>query len=779
MATLYPPTGSSGDYSKAYIPDLADSANILTAFKNFYYGTTNGNSDLTKGIYGALETLYYGNPVLAGTLTVDGNLVINGTTTTVNSNEISIIDKSIELGKVEEQTEITGTVSNITGTGPWTATVTTTEDVQVIPGQDLTQVAAGTGTLYGGSPTSVRVATVTSQNVFTYTVTGGTTPTVGIVTSFTIGGATDWTANGAGIVVPTGASTSVDFKYYNATGSPSITSWLTSQGIHSSSQITSGSLKTSAAPSALFIGTGSSATYVQSAMLNTNANGSADFAAYASNGTESTGGWVDIGVTGPTFSDAAYTITGKNDGYLFAQSVSGAGLTGNLVLATGSQGTSNAIIFGTGGFLAANERLRIDSTGKVTTASSSTGNTKDINIGTGATSGSAKSGDLFITTGEIYSMGGTGVGSIFISTPEPATSSTAAGGSISIISGSGGSSSTGGSVNIATGPSMFYSQGSVNINNIDGTSTTNIAPAALLSGASKKVNIGTGVSTAGTTSVNIANNAGAGSTVNIGIGSSLGNSTTTINGALVLEDDLPIVYGGTGASTAPEASANLFGFTTTATSGTTVVLTNTSSVYQRFTGSTAQTITLPVVSTLKTGWTFHIANNNTSGNLTVNSSGNNLVVTIVPGTSAMITCVGTTLTTAASWEWGITDFETYTGTGSVVMGTSPTIASPTITGGMTVSSDSPILKTASFTVGAGESNFNVTGTATVVVTLPTPTAGRRINIVNKAAFAINSASSNVFPRTTNTLGTAICAATAGSWATLVANGTNWYIMAGG
>lgn len=125
---------------------------------------------------------------------------------------------------------------------------------------------------------------------------------------------------------------------------------------------------------------------------------------------------------------------------------------------------------------------------------------------------------------------------------------------------------------------------------------------------------------------------------------------------------------------APKSMATLMGYTSTATSGTTYVLTNTSSYYQVFTGSTAQTITLPVTSTLITGWTFHIVNNNSAGNLTINSSGGNLVLTVVPGTTAMVTCIGTTLTTAADWEAGLTDFSTSTGSGSVVLNTSPSFS---------------------------------------------------------------------------------------------------------
>jgi len=135
---------------------------------------------------------------------------------------------------------------------------------------------------------------------------------------------------------------------------------------------------------------------------------------------------------------------------------------------------------------------------------------------------------------------------------------------------------------------------------------------------------------------------------------------------------LPLANGGTGVTTAPAAAAVLLGYTSTATAAGTTVLTSTSSQYQLFTGTLAETITLPVTSTLGTGWSFHIVNNST-GSLTVNSSGGNLVTTIISGLTAMVTCIGTTLTTAADWEAGFTDFQSITGTGSVVLGTAPTI----------------------------------------------------------------------------------------------------------
>lgn len=92
----------------------------------------------------------------------------------------------------------------------------------------------------------------------------------------------------------------------------------------------------------------------------------------------------------------------------------------------------------------------------------------------------------------------------------------------------------------------------------------------------------------------------------------------------------------------------------------------------------------------------------------------------------------------------------------------------------------PVTKTASFTLG-GTENFVVCNgaSANVTVTLPTASAnvGRVVVIKNlSATYTVISASSNVKPLNSNTAGTAILAATAGAWAMLVCDGTNWVIM---
>ena len=95
-----------------------------------------------------------------------------------------------------------------------------------------------------------------------------------------------------------------------------------------------------------------------------------------------------------------------------------------------------------------------------------------------------------------------------------------------------------------------------------------------------------------------------------------------------------------------------------------------------------------------------------------------------------------------------------------------------------VATNAPITKTGNFTVGVSEGSYVCNGGATITVTLPSAStfSGRWIYIKTIAAFTVVSASSNVLPITSAAAGTAILAATAGKWAALQSNGTNWVIM---
>ena len=96
---------------------------------------------------------------------------------------------------------------------------------------------------------------------------------------------------------------------------------------------------------------GSTNQYVQ-VYVHNDSNGtssSADLVVYPDNGTDATG-WADLGITSSAYSDAAFSITGPNEGYLFMSALAGSGKTGNMVYATDSTGTENSHQFYVNGF---------------------------------------------------------------------------------------------------------------------------------------------------------------------------------------------------------------------------------------------------------------------------------------------------------------------------------------------------------------------------------------------------------------------------------------------
>ena len=92
------------------------------------------------------------------------------------------------------------------------------------------------------------------------------------------------------------------------------------------------------------------------------------------------------------------------------------------------------------------------------------------------------------------------------------------------------------------------------------------------------------------------------------------------------------------------------GYTTTATAAGTTTLTSASKNQQFFTGSTTQTVVLPVTSTLELGLSYLIVNNST-GVVAVQSSGANIITLVPAGATVRCTCILITGTTAASWSF--------------------------------------------------------------------------------------------------------------------------------
>ena len=73
--------------------------------------------------------------------------------------------------------------------------------------------------------------------------------------------------------------------------------------------------------------------------------------------------------------------------------------------------------------------------------------------------------------------------------------------------------------------------------------------------------------------------------------------------------------------------------------------------------------------------------------------------------------------------------------------------------------------------------FNSTGTCTVTLPNASTNVGFQLMLKTTAAYAVNSATANVIPLVGGSAGVGILSNTAGKWATLVSDGSNWIIMA--
>jgi len=308
---------------------------------------------------------------------------------------------------------ITGSSSSVTGTQTAASTVG--------------GVITGTSTSVSGAVTAGSIATSgtisTTGNIYTGNI---------LTNGYYYANGVAFTGSGGGGGTPGGANTYIQFNDGGAfNGTAGLTFDKTTNAVVATGNVTGGNIIASndvyAGPGAttagfttapVFVGRDTAGTYVQSALQNASGNGSADFTAYANNGTEAAG-WVDIGFTGNTFNDGNYTVTGANDGYLISQG--NASFGGNLVIATGAIGTTKDIVFATGGFLTGNIKARLfNSTGQF----SVTGN---INGGNLTTTGKLLAGTanitpasqgfgtgLNVTSGDITVFRGDASGAIYV-----------------------------------------------------------------------------------------------------------------------------------------------------------------------------------------------------------------------------------------------------------------------------------------------------------------------------------------------------------------------------
>lgn len=156
------------------------------------------------------------------------------------------------------------------------------------------------------------------------------------------------------------------------------------------------------------------------------------------------------------------------------------------------------------------------------------------------------------------------------------------------------------------------------------------------------------------------------------------------------------------------ADAFIAGYLSTATSGATTTLTVNSKQQQYFTGSSTQTVTMPVTSTLVLGQSYTIVNLS-SGTVTVQSSGGNTIQALVQNSQSILTVVDTTLTTASAWN------NIYSVTAGVtsITGTANQISASASVGSITLSIPSTFIAPGSMSCVTGFTACTSSGVATI------------------------------------------------------------------
>jgi len=160
----------------------ADSDNIFTGKKND--GTTTFAVKGT-GVVNAVD------------LILSGDLTVSGTTTTANSETLTITDKHVVLGAIApDNVSATGTIGTVSGAGPYTATITDMASTSGLIVGEVITATDGTGSLGVGVVTIVTIVDGTS-----ITVSSTLTFTAGTITDIFSSRPTDITADGGGVIL--------------------------------------------------------------------------------------------------------------------------------------------------------------------------------------------------------------------------------------------------------------------------------------------------------------------------------------------------------------------------------------------------------------------------------------------------------------------------------------------------------------------------------------------------------------------------------------------------
>lgn len=418
------------------------------------------------------------NGALTITITTPGTGYAIGDTITI---------PGASLGGATPANNLVLTVASVI-TSPWTATVSGLSGVAGLVIGGTINAAAGTGFLYGGSPSSCVITTIGSTSI-TYTVTGGTTPVAGNITSLvqssnvtvTITSPGTGYAIGDTVTLP-GASlggatpaNNLVLTVNTALGSPwtaTITGMTDNVGLQVGSAITAtngvGSLGGSGAYLISTLPTATSVTYtatggttpVAGTITNITTNGATD---YTANG----GGIQVYGATNKTF-----TWASTNTAWASSESIALSGgksliINGSIsgavsFVATGAVGTQNYVL-----------PTALPASSGYALASDTSGNLSWIAVnsstisGAQLTNGATVSGGSLTFSGNISAAAWTTSGIRHVSVPATLTDTTSTG-----VVTNAYTNNFGGNTIAATGTVTYTNYATVFVN--DPTSGTNV-----------------------------------------------------------------------------------------------------------------------------------------------------------------------------------------------------------------------------------------------------------------------------------------------------------------
>lgn len=282
----------------------------------------------TSTVSGAL--IVAGGAGIAGDLWVGGNIYLDG----------------VGLDTVQGTT---ATFKNIYVTGTNVSTSTTTGAVTIAGGLGVA------GNIYGTAIYDNGVRVLTSATIGNFGVSSITAGTDTAVSAST-GAVTIWNTGNLQTITSRGATTNVAVSFTNATASTGSTTGAVTvsggvgvgQNLNVAGQLTVAQnfgFNTLTNTIAYFGANTSTFAQVNAQNIGGGTSSSVDFVATSNNGNDTTN-YIDFGINNSSFTDAAFTIAGANDGYLYTQG-------GNLAI--GAAAASKDIIYFQGGTLSANE----------------------------------------------------------------------------------------------------------------------------------------------------------------------------------------------------------------------------------------------------------------------------------------------------------------------------------------------------------------------------------------------------------------------------------------